>query len=149
MCRYIIATDYYRGDTITGKPVVFLRPTRLTILTGRRQTSWLFMRVTLRSWTWDYGEQIQQAFRAGIELAFPDYNSSAILPPDKKLRGLRNYRAQCVPCEIRARGFSFRHFCCFFPPDFFSDFSHRWSHTLKTHSSVEVLRHGQVWFLAL
>ena len=66
----VIATDCYRSDTITDKPVVFLRPTRLRILTGRRQTSWLFIRVTVRSWTWDYREQIQQAFRAGIELAF-------------------------------------------------------------------------------
>ena len=145
----VIATDYYRSDTITDKPVVFLRPTRLRILTGRRQTSWLFIRVTVRSWTWDYREQIQQTFRAGIELAFSVLKFKRSITSRQKARGLRNYRAQCVPCEIRSRVFSFRHFCCFFPPDFFSDFSHRWSHTSKTHSSVEVLRHGQVWFLAL
>ena len=117
----VIATDYYRSDTITDKPVVFLRPTRLRILTGRRQTSWLFIRVTVRSWTWDYREQIQHLGR-GLNSLFPDYNSSALLPPDKKLRGLRNYRDQCVPCEIRARFFSFRHFSCFFSPTFSATF---------------------------
>ena len=92
----------------------FFRPTRLTILTGRRQTSWLFIRVTVNKSSKHLGR--------GLNSLFPDYNSSALLPPDKKLRGLRNYRDQCVPCEIRARFFSFRHFSCFFPPTFSATF---------------------------
>ena len=144
----VIATDYYRGDTITGKPVVFLRPTRLRILTGRRQTIWLF-RVTVRSWTWDYREQIQQAFRAGIELAFSGLQfKHSITAPQKATRTTRlqsPVRVMRNSCSI----FFFSPLLLFLSPDFFSDFSHRWSHTSKTHSSVEVLRHGQVWFLAL
>ena len=116
----VIATDYYRGDTITGKPVVFLRPTRLRILTGRRQTSWLFIRVTVRSWTWDYCEQIQQAFRAGTELAFSglQFNRSITVPQkatrttwlQSPVRAMRN------SCSI----FFFSPLLLFLSPDFFS-----------------------------
>ena len=54
--------------------------------TGRRQTSWLLTRVTVRSCTQEYRGEIQEAVTAGLKSRPLDYNSSALTTRQKSIR---------------------------------------------------------------